>query len=135
MSHAVDAEEIESNPLSDLKMKHKNGSFDVEPLTEKEANQLLDQAKIFMDGYYYPHMLCGLRTGMRVGEIKALKWEDIDFDKRQIEVKRSCRRGRITDTKNHKRRRVDMTPHLSETLQDLKLKQELDAMVAGRSMP
>ena len=40
--------------LSDLKFKHKNGSFTVEPLTEKEANRLLDQAKIFMDGYYYP---------------------------------------------------------------------------------
>ncbi len=135
LSHAVDSEEIENNPLSDLKLKHKNGSFNVEPLTEKEANRLLDQAEIFMDGYYYPHMLCGLRTGMRVGEIKALKWEDIDFENRQFEVKRSCRRGRITDTKNHKRRRVDMTPHLAETLQDLKLKQELDSMVAGRPVP
>ena len=135
LSHAVDSEEIENNPASDFKMKHKNRSFEIEPLTEKKSNQLLDQAKIFMAGYYYPHILCGLRTGMRVGEIKELKWEDINFEKRQIEVKRSCRRGRITDTKNHKRRRVDMTPHLAETLQDLKVKQELEAMVAGRSMP
>jgi integrase len=28
-----------------------------------------------------------------------------------------------------------MTPHLAETLQDLKLKQELDSMVAGRPIP
>jgi integrase len=35
---------------------------------------------------YYPHLLCSLRTGMRIGEIKALKWHDIDFEKRQIET-------------------------------------------------
>lgn len=135
LSYAVDSEEIESNPLSDLKLRKKNRSFDIEPLTEEETNRLLAQAKIFMDGYYYPHILCALRTGMRVGEIKALKWDDIDFEKRQIEVKRSCRRGRVTDTKNHKRRRVDMTPHLTETLQNLRVKQELDAMVSGRAVP
>ena len=28
-----------------------------------------------------------------------------------------------------------MTPHLAETLQNLKIKQELDAMVAGRPVP
>ncbi len=135
LSYAVDSEIIESNPLNDLKLNHKKIAFNVEPLTEKEANQLLDQAKIFMDGYYYPHMLCGLRTGMRIGEIKALKWDDIDFEKRQIEVKRSCRRGRVTDTKNHKRRRVDMTPHLTETLKDLRTTQKREALKSGRPFP
>ena len=50
LSHAVDSEEIESNPLNDLKLKHKKRVFSVEPLTEKEANQLLDQAKINQNG-------------------------------------------------------------------------------------
>ncbi len=124
LSHAVDSEIIESNPLNDLKLNHKKRAFNVEPLTEKEALQLLDQAKVFIDGYYYPHILCSLRTGMRIGEIIALKWNDIDFEGRQIEVKRSCLKGRVTDTKNHKRRRVDMTPHLTETLKDLRTTQK-----------
>ena len=72
---------------------------------------------------------------MRIGEIKALRWDDIDFEKRQIEVKRSCRKGRVTDTKNHKRRRVDMTPHLTETLKNLRTTQKRKALKDGRSFP
>jgi len=37
----------------------------------------------------YPSILFALRTGLRIGEIQALKWSDIDFDSRQIEVKRA----------------------------------------------
>jgi len=135
LSHAVDSEIIESNPLNDLRLNHKKRAFNVEPLTEKEAKRLLDQTKVFIDGYYYPHILCSLRTGMRIGEIIALKWNDIDFEKRQIEVKRSCRMGRVTDTKNHKRRRVDMTPHLTETLKNLRTTQKREALKDGRSFP
>ena len=72
---------------------------------------------------------------MRLGELKALKWEDIDFNKRSIEVRRSCRRGRITDTKNHKRRRVDMTPLLSNTLKQLETRQKMAALKRGQPVP
>jgi integrase len=88
-----------------------------------------------MDGYYYPHILCAFRTGMRIGEIKALKWKDIDFEKRQIEVRRSCRRGRVTGTKTDKRRRVDMTPHLTETLKELRSSQKRFSLKKGRPVP
>jgi integrase len=84
-----------------------------------------------MDGEYYPPVLCALRTGIRVGEIEALKWKDIDFDNRQIEVQRSHRNGRITDTKNHMRRRVDMTLHLTETLKAHRTAQKRNALKNG----
>jgi integrase len=118
LSYAVELELIESNPIRDLVLKYKKKKFEIDPLTESESHLLFEQAKTFMDGVYYPGMLCALRTGMRIGEIQALKWSDIDFDSRQIEVKRSFRKGRMTDTKNHKQRRVDMTPHLTEILRE-----------------
>ncbi len=133
LSHAVESEIIESNPLNDLKFRKKKQKFKVEPLTEPEAIQLLEHSQIHMDGYYYPHMLCALRTGMRIGEITALKWKDIDFEKRQIGVKRSCRNGRITGTKNNKRRYVDMTPHLTQTLKELRTEQKKLALKKGWS--
>ncbi|UCE52275.1 MAG: site-specific integrase [Desulfobacterales bacterium] len=133
-SYAVESELIENNPLNELKLTHKKRNFKVEPLNEAEVNQLLEHAKIFMDGYYYPHMLCALRTGLRIGELKALKWKDIDFEKRQIEVKRSCRNGRVTGTKNDKWRRVDMTPHLTETLKELRTYQKKLALKYGRQV-
>jgi integrase len=88
-----------------------------------------------MNGYYYPHVLCALRTGLRIGEIVALTWKDIDFEKRQITVKRSCRNRRITGTKNNKRRHVDMTPHLAETLKELRTEQKKRALKKGWSFP
>ena len=65
------------------------------------------------------------------GEIKALKWQDVDFEQRRIHVQRSCRRKIISTTKTGRRRFVDMTPQLAGCLQDLKIKVDLDAMVAG----
>lgn len=130
-SHAVDSELIENNPLRDMKISKKKKETEIEPLTEKEAGQLLEQSKKFVGGEYYPPFLCALRTGMRIGEIQALKWKDIDFEKRLIEVKRSCRKGRITGTKNRKQRQVDMTPHLSETLRTLRTKLKRDALKNG----
>lgn len=130
-SHAVESEIIESNPLNELKLNNKKSTFKGDPLDEDELNSLLAQGKLFMEGYYYPHLLCSLRTGLRVGELIALKWEDIDFNNRQIEVKRSGRQGRITGTKNDKWRRVDMTPHLTDTLREWRTNQKRIALEYG----
>ena len=135
LSFAVDSELIENNPLSSLKISRKKRAFKIKPLTEKEADDVLEQAKLFMGGYYYPHILCALRTGMRIGEIKALKWKDIDFENRQVEVRRSCRRGRVTGTKTDKWRRVDITPHLAEALKELKTRQKRLSLKNGLPVP
>lgn len=86
LSYAIDLELIDSHPMRDLALKYKKNKFDINPLTESESLLLLEQAKTFIDGAYYPSILCALRTGLRIGEIQALKWRDIDFDKRLIEV-------------------------------------------------
>jgi len=132
LTYAVELELIESNPMRDLTLKYKKKKFELDPLTESESQLLLEQAQIFMNGDYYPPILCALRTGMRIGEIQALKWTDIDFDNRQIEVKRSYRRGRMTGTKNHKRRRVDLTLHLTETLKEHRTAQKRNALRNGK---
>jgi len=132
LSYAIELELIESNPMRDVILKYKKKPFEIDPLNESESHLLLEQAKNFTGGAYYPVMLCALRTGMRIGEIQALKWNDIDFDNRQIEVKRSYRKDRMTDTKNHKRRRVDMTPHLTETLKAHRTAQKRNALKKGK---
>ena len=135
LTYAVESELVENNPLSGLKLKRKKTNFQVNPLAETEANHLLEESKIFLGGYYYPHLLCALRTGLRLGEMIALKWEDIDFKNRQLEVKRSCRNGRITGTKTDRWRRVDMTPHLTDTLKDLRIFQKRLALKKGYAFP
>jgi integrase len=126
---------VESNPVLGLKIQgKKTKALEVDPLTEKEAEILLAKAKEYRAGEYHPPLLCALRTGMRIGEIQALKWRDIDFNSRFIEVHRSWRKGRLTETKNKKRRRVDMSPLLAETLKDLKTTQKKRALKQGRSV-
>lgn len=134
LAYAVETELIENNPMRDIKIECNSKQLDVDPLTEEETTKLLDQAKVYLGGIYYPPMVCGLRTGMRIGEIQALQWGDIDFNGRFIEVKRSWRNGRITGTKSKKRRRVDITPHLSETLQALRVIQKRRALKDGRQV-
>ncbi len=42
-------------------------------------------------------LLC-LYTGLRLGELLALEWNDIDFSKQEINVNKSCHDGRKNDT-------------------------------------
>jgi len=123
LTHALDSEQIENNPLTGLKLIHKKTALDIEPLSKEEVVLLLESAQQHENGAYYPPILLALRTGMRVGEIKALKWKDLDFENRLIEVKRSCRQGRVTKPKNGKGRKVDMSRQLAGVLRELKHKQ------------
>jgi len=66
---------------------------------------------------YYPLMLCAFRTGMRLGEILALGWDDVDFERNVIEVRRSYSGGYFSTPKSHKVRFVDMSEQLKEVLQ------------------
>ena len=121
MTYAVDAELIPLNPTNGLlKSLHieQDKREHLSPLTKEEVSLFL---KTCMEHFreYYPFFLCAFRTGMRLGELLALQWGDVDWNGKFIEVKRSYKRGRISPTKTGKVRRVDMSDHLIETLQDL----------------
>ena len=45
-------------------------------------------------------LLC-LYTGLRIGEISGLKWEDINFSSKSLEIKRTIERIKNTDETNH----------------------------------
>jgi integrase len=132
LSHALDSELIENNSIIGLKLIQKKTALEIEPLSKEEVALLLESAQQYEGGAFYAPVLCALRTGMRIGETKALKWKDLDFENRLIEVKRSCRKGRVTKPKNGKSRRVDMTHQLAETLRALKTAQKRNALQKGR---
>jgi len=68
--------------------------------------------------------LTALRTGLRLGELIALHWQDIQFGEdasdpnRFILVRRSYSRGEFTSPKNHKPRRVDMSREVRRVLME-----------------
>ena len=55
-------------------------------MTVKETEIFLEEAK---DAFYYNLFVVALETGMRVGELAGLQWNDIDFGKRLIHVRHS----------------------------------------------
>lgn len=55
-------------------------------LTIKETAVFLEEAE---STFYYNLFIVALETGMRVGELSGLQWEDIDFKKKVVHVKHS----------------------------------------------
>ena len=67
-----------------------------------------------------------LYTGMRVGELAALKWEDINYEHRTIRICRSEKNSRlkkeryISSTKNDKIRVIPLTDDMARVLRKVK---------------
>jgi len=65
---------------------------------------------------FYPIVCCAVYTGMRIGEIVALKWEDVDFEKRIIRVEKSGNGS----TKSRKIRYIPINKRLLNVLKELR---------------
>jgi integrase len=136
-SIAVDDEVLSGNPSHGLGkiFRARNLNEDVNPLTQLELVDLMEAFQEHMPEHY-PMALTLARTGMRLGEVLALKWEDVDFDERSIKVRRTYARGKIGPPKNGKSRTVDMSRQLTKVLQNHRLQQKHHALKFGwRSVP
>ena len=116
LTEAVDDELIPLNPATGVrKVIGKGETKEINPLSATELNTLLKAVEKHLPEHY-PMFLLLARTGMREGEAIGLKWDDIDFNGRFIEVRRSYSKANYSPTKSRKPRRVDMSPQLTETL-------------------
>ena len=95
-----------------------------------EAEQLLAVAREHEPGFArFFHFL--LATGARKGEALALKWEDIDFDRSRITIRRSITQRRVSTPKSGRARTVLMAPSLASLLFDLLAERRREAMHRG----
>jgi len=72
-----------------------------------------------------------LATGARKGEALALKWEDIDFERSRITIRRSLTQRRVSTPKSGRARTVLMAPSLTTALFDLLAERRREAMHRG----
>jgi integrase len=70
---------------------------------------------------WFPFFLTALRTGLRLGELAALRWGDVDFTSRKVHVRRSYSHGVETTPKSGKGRSVPMSAQLYTALAEHKL--------------
>jgi integrase len=101
----------------------------VKPLNREEIAHLLAAAKEKMP-HWYPFFLTAARTGLRLGELLALKWENVDLHSRLIVVSQAMSRGKI-GTKSGKSREVHMSQQLTDTLRALHLRCREEALAKG----
>ncbi|MBA3025738.1 MAG: site-specific integrase [Sulfurimonas sp.] len=85
LQEALYDEVIEKNPVRMVRPP-KNDKNRIKPFTADEVNQIMNLTS--NDNYRY-YLAIAFYTGMRSGEIIALKKSDIDFEKRIISVKRT----------------------------------------------
>ncbi len=94
-------EVIDRNPVDLIRLPKLKRSR-VQPFSKDEVHQILRYAKGWRKNYY----AIAFFTGLRSGEIIALKWSDIDFLKREIYVTRTRRKGIETTPKTESSVRI-----------------------------
>lgn len=86
IKHAVNEDALENNVCDRVTLPRMDTS-ERPALSQNQAQQLIHAAK---DNQLEALLIVALTTGLRHGELRALKWQDIDFDQREIHVRHSA---------------------------------------------
>jgi integrase len=113
LKKAVEWNVIDGMPCTIRLLKVPKGSMAFHDFDEYEK-LVLASAKTDMNTYLL--VLLGGDAGLRLGEMMALKWSDVDLHKRQLTVQRSEWKGHVTSTKGGSLRHVPMTERLATAL-------------------
>jgi excisionase family DNA binding protein len=106
---AIEESYLEENPAKKIKLYSELDSVRDRVLSEEEQPRLFKELAEHMK----PLILAALHTGMREGELLKLRWQNVDFEKRQIKVEM---------TKSKKTRFIPINSVLFDELERLKLK-------------
>lgn len=88
-------------------------------LSPEQIRALIDAEP---DQQYRTLYLTAIMTGARQGELLGLKWTDVDFDRRQVYIRRTFNHGRFFEPKKMgSARKIDMAPLLAKELASWKL--------------
>lgn len=100
------------------------GESEKQPVLNREEIRLLLQKAQEFEHEYYPVWAMAFLTGCRSGELWALQWTDVDFDRKIISVRKSynSRLKVIKSTKTGRWRDVPINPQLETLLKELKLR-------------
>ncbi len=139
-NHAIDDGIVNQNPASRLGRftKSEKPKRQAAALTGEEVNRLLTAAREICPEYY-PLLLMAVRTGLRRGELVALRWGDIQFGEseedsnRYITVQNNYVHGKWTTTKSKRPRRVDLSRELRSVLLKMRDQRLLEAFTQGCS--
>ncbi|WP_434581571.1 site-specific integrase [Sulfurimonas sp. NW15] len=112
---ALEEEYIKKNPFDNIKIP-KAEYKEITPFSKDEIEKIIKTASVKMRNFF----IISIFTGMRTGELIALKWDDIDYDRNEIRIYKTQNRGRAkghTKTKSSNRT-IDMLPIVEDYLKE-----------------
>lgn len=122
LNDAVKDGVIPTNPFANLGLEQSRGRKDNTPLTEDEVTRLAGIAYELFPAWpaLGTLILTAAYTGMRLGELGGLMWEDVDWENGTIRVERQLRRDRsLVPPKNRRSRVIAMLDPVPAVLREL----------------
>lgn len=114
---------LPSNPVRDVeKLRERYDATRFEFYSPEEVWALVRATASEQDGAIF---LTAAFTGLRRGELIALRWRDVDFERSSIRVSGSYANGHLTTPKSGHGRVVPMVPEVAEALARLGQRGEL----------
>lgn len=85
----------------------------------KEAEKYKNNKQLaFQKKQFKLMVLFTMNTGVRVSELAGLRWKNIEFDKKQVNIEKQLKNGELVETKNGKSRRITIPNSLLQLLQE-----------------
>src|SRR4051812_24963161 len=115
---------LPTNPVSGVERLREVKKIDLEVLEPEEVWALVRAADDEQDAAIY---LTAAFTGMRMGELRALRWRDVDFARSLVRVRASYSLKWLTTPKSGKVRAVPLAPDVAGALARLGQRQRWTA--------
>jgi integrase len=107
---------LSGNAAAEVEKFPQKRSGEIEVFSPEEVWALVRAADSEQDGAVF---LTAAFTGLRMGELLALRWRDVDFPGSVVRVRASYYLGRLTTPKSGKVRSVPMAPDVASALAQL----------------
>jgi integrase len=104
---------LPTNPVSGVERLREPMMVHLEVLKAEEVWALVRAAGSEQDAALF---LTAAFTGLRMGELRALRWRDVDFARSTVRVRASYAAGELTSPKSGKVRAVPLAPHVAVAL-------------------
>ena len=132
MEQAVQSKLIKANPVKAVKLKRRDNKVEFHVVDRQQIPAFI-QAAGKTD--YPGELVFLLLSGLRIGELRGLRWQDVDFDAGTIHIEQQLHAVthniRFSSPKNGERREIHLAPEAIEVLKQQRKRQATQRLAAG----